>query len=155
MSNKLTTQGHQRLVEEHAELSKKERPKIVQGITDAAAEGDLSENAEYTYGKKRLRELDKRIGYLAKLLKNPIVVDTSKLSGDVVVFGATVELEDEDEVTKTWTIVGEGEANTKEGTISVNAPVAKAIMGKRVGDVVTIRRPAGEMEVEITAVRFR
>jgi transcription elongation factor GreB len=149
MANLLTKAGHEKLLAEHEQLSKTERPKVVQGIADAAAEGDRSENAEYIYGKKRLRELDKRLSYLAKLLKAPQVIDPKKQAGDVVQFGATVVIEDEDGVQKRWTIVGEGEADTKSGTISVNAPVAKALLGKRVGDLATINRPAGEMEVEL------
>jgi len=153
--NQLTRAGYERLIAEHTNLSKSERPKVVQGITEAAAEGDLSENAEYTYGKKKLRELDKRIGYLAELLKEPIVVDPATLSGDKVQFGATVVIEDEDGEQKTWTIVGEGEADVKERRISSGAPVAKALIGKTPGDLVEIKRPKGEIEVEIISVTYK
>ena len=152
--NLLTKAGHQKLLEEHEELSRGERPRVVQGIADAAAEGDRSENAEYIYGKKRLRELDKRIAYLAKLLKNPEVIDPKNQKAELVKFGATVVIEDEEGDQKTWTIVGEGEADTKARTISVNAPVAKALLGKRVGDLATINRPAGELEVELIEIRY-
>ena len=152
--NHLTQAGYERLVAEHTELSKSERPKVVAGITEAAAEGDLSENAEYTYGKKKLRELDKRIAYLAGLLKNPIVVDPSTLSGDKVQFGSTVVIEDEEGEQKTWTIVGEGEADVKLRRISAGAPVAKALMGKIPGDLVEIKRPKGIIEVEIISVTY-
>lgn len=152
--NMLTTEGHKKLLAEHEELSRKERPKIVQGITDAAAEGDLSENAEYTYGKKRLRELDKRIQYLAGLLKNPVVIDPATVRGDTVQFGATVVIEDEDGKVKEYTIVGEGESDMKVGRISAQAPVARSLLGKKVGESVLIERPAGELEVSIIDLKF-
>ncbi|MFZ9888654.1 MAG: transcription elongation factor GreB [Myxococcota bacterium] len=152
--NMLTRDGWEKLRAEHDQLSRVERPKVVQGIADAAAEGDRSENAEYIYGKKRLRELDKRLSYLSSLLKDPQVVDTTTLSGDRVVFGATVVIEDEDGQTRQYTIVGEGESDTGSGHISYKAPVARALLGKRVGDVVVIERPAGELEVEVKALKF-
>jgi transcription elongation factor GreB len=152
--NMLTSEGYARLLAEHGELSRKERPRVVQGIADAAAEGDRSENAEYIYGKKRLRELDKRIAYLAKLLKQPLVIDRSTLRGDTVQFGATVTIEDEDGKVKEYTIVGEGESDMKTGRISDKAPVARGLLGKKVGDSVTIERPAGEMDVEIIGLKF-
>jgi transcription elongation factor GreB len=150
----LTRLGYDRLVAEHEQLSRVERPKVVKGVADAAAEGDRSENAEYIYGKKRLRELDKRLAYLAGLLKDVQVVDPSTLMGDTVVFGATVVIEDEDGKRKEWTIVGEGEADTRAGTISYLAPMARALLGKQVGDVVTVERPAGEIDVEVVGLKF-
>lgn len=152
--NKLTKEGWEKLHAEHEHLSRVERPKVVQGIADAAAEGDRSENAEYIYGRKRLRELDKRLSYLARLLKNPEVIDVTTLKGDRVVFGSTVIIEDEDGNVKEYTIVGEGESDMKTGRISADAPVAKALLGKKVGDAVTIERPAGEIEVEIVGLKF-
>jgi transcription elongation factor GreB len=152
--NRLTREGHEILLAEHDELSRKERPRVVQGVADAAAEGDRSENAEYIYGKKRLREIDKRLQYLGKLLKNPLVVDPSSLRGDTVQFGATVVIEDEDGNEKTYTIVGEGESDLKGGKISDQAPVARALLGKKVGEFVVIERPAGEIEVEIVGLMF-
>jgi transcription elongation factor GreB len=145
----LTKRGHERLTAEYEDLSLNERPKVVKGVSDAAAEGDRSENAEYIYGKKKLREIDKRLQYLANLMKGAKVIDPATLRSDKVQFGATVVIEDEDGEQKTWTIVGEGEADLKERTISYNAPVAKALLGKQVGDYVTIVRPAGELEVEV------
>jgi transcription elongation factor GreB len=152
--NKLTREGHEILLSEHEELSKRERPRVVKGIADAAEEGDRSENAEYIYGKKRLRELDKRLSYLARLLKNPIIVDRESLSGELVIFGSTVVIEDEDGKVKEYTIVGEGEADLKGGKISDGAPVARALLGKPVGEFVVIERPAGELEVEIVGLKF-
>ena len=150
----LTRAGYEKLLAEHEQLSKVERPRVVKGVADAAAEGDRSENAEYIYGKKRLREIDKRLAYLAGLLKDVQVVDPSSLRGDRVVFGATVVIEDEDGKVKEWTIVGEGEADTREGTISYRAPMARALLGKKVGDLVTVERPAGEIDVEVVELKF-
>lgn len=152
--NKLTREGHEKLLEEHGQLSRVERPRVVAGIADAAAEGDRSENAEYIYGKKRLRELDKRLSYLATLLKNPEVIEPKHLRGDTVIFGATVSIEDEDGDVKEYMIVGEGESDLTRGRISSGAPVALALLGKKVDDVTTINRPAGEMEVTIVGLNF-
>ncbi len=150
----MTKDGYARLSQEAEELLTKERPKVVKGVADAAAEGDRSENAEYIYGKKKLREIDKRLSYLSGLLKNVTVVDPASLTGDRVQFGATVTVEDEEGEVKVWTIVGEGEADSKQGTISERAPVAKALLGKQVGDLVTVVRPKGETEFEITDLAF-
>lgn len=150
----LTRKGYQKLAAEHDELLLVERPRVVQGIATAAAEGDRSENAEYIYGKKKLRELDKRLRYLGQLLKDIKVVDPERLSGDRVCFGATVVVIDEDGAEKRYTIVGEGEADLALGEISFKSPVARALMGKRVGDVIVARRPAGEIELEITDLLF-
>ena len=152
MKKMLTKAGHQRLVQEFEDLSKKERPKVVKGVADAAAEGDRSENAEYIYGKKKLREIDKRLSYLSGLLKDTTIIDPASLTGAAVQFGSTVLIEDEDGGQKTWTIVGEGEADVSAGTISYRAPVAKALLGKEPGDFVTVSRPAGDMEYEIVRV---
>ena len=130
------------------------RRDVVKALAEAAAEGDRSENAEYIYGKKKMREIDKRLKYLGQLLKDVDVIEPSQLRGNKVVVGATVEVEDEAGDKKRWTIVGDGEADAREGTISYKAPVAKALIGKEAGEIVTIVRPKGEMEVEITALYF-
>lgn len=150
----MTKSGYGSLVAEFERLLRVDRPRVVQGIAEAAAEGDRSENAEYIYGKKRLRELDKRLQYLSRLLKDVQIVDLKTLGGDLVCFGATVVIEDDKGKQQTWTIVGEGEADAGQGTISWQAPLARALEGRRVGDVVTVLRPAGEIEVEILALRF-
>ncbi|MCP4504296.1 MAG: transcription elongation factor GreB [Deltaproteobacteria bacterium] len=158
-ARKLTQKGYEKLHKEAEKLSRVERPRVVQGVSDAAAEGDRSENAEYIYGKKKLREIDKRLQYLARLLKGVEVVDPSTLSGDVVQFGSTVTLDiwdadDDDPQRKTWTIVGEGEADLKEGSISYLAPIAKALLGKKVGEQLHVLRPKGEADVEILHLSF-
>jgi transcription elongation factor GreB len=148
----LTKKGFSRLRAEFEELSFKERPKVVQGVATAAAEGDRSENAEYIYGKKRLREIDKRLQYLGRMLKNPLVIDKSMVSTSEVSFGSKVTVEDEEGQLRTWTIVGEGEADFKERSISVEAPVARALLGKRVGDLVVVELQKGSTEYIIKAI---
>ncbi len=150
----MTRRGFELLAKEHDELMLVERPKVVQGIATAAAEGDRSENAEYIYGKKRLRELDKRLRYLGGLLKNVRLVDPEKLVGAKVCFGSTVLVLDQQGKDKRYTIVGEGESDHIPEAISFKAPVAKALLGKKVGDVVVIQVPAGEIELEITGLKF-
>src|ERR1700688_3580719 len=129
-TNSLSKKGFLKLRAEFDELSLRERPKVVAGVSTAAAEGDRSENAEYIYGKKRLREIDKRLQYLSRLLKNPRVIDRSMVSTKVVSFGSRVSVINSEGARYSWTIVGEGEADFRGGTISDQAPVAKAIFGK-------------------------
>lgn len=148
-SLQLTKRGYQRLRSEFDHLSLKERPKIVQGVATAAAEGDRSENAEYIYGKKRLREIDKRLQYLSHLLKDPSVIDGSMVKTDIVSFGTRVTVRDALGQLKSWTIVGEGEADFKERTISSEAPVARALLGKRVGDIAEVELERGTTTFEI------
>jgi len=150
----LTTAGFHKLSGEYRQLWEVERPKVVQGVADAAAEGDRSENAEYIYGKKRLREIDKRLKYLTYLLKDVEIIDPSTLSGKNVIFGATVTIRDEQDRTRKYKIVGEGETEIEGGTISYISPIAAAIMGKKVGDLVEVELPGRESEIEIIAIEF-
>ena len=150
----LTLPGYRSLLAEHEQLSKVERPRVVIGVTNAAAEGDRSENAEYIYGKKRLREIDKRLQYLSSLLGDVEIVDPVTLTGDKVCFGATVVIDEGAGKMRKWQIVGEGESDTAKGTISWRSPMAKALIGKRVGEVVTVERPAGEIEVTVKELWF-
>ncbi len=152
--NYITPEGARRLSEELDRLVTVERPKTVQEVADAAAQGDRSENAEYIYGKKRLREIDRRARFLSKRLEHAVVVDPAQQRGDKVFFGATVEVEDEEGARNTYVIVGEDEGDMKRGRISWRSPVGRALLGKRSGDVVLVRRPAGETEIEIVAVRY-
>jgi len=152
--NPFTKQGYDRLKAEFDTLQKVERPKVVKGVSDAAAEGDRSENAEYIYGKKRLREIDKRLQYLSSLLKDAQIFEESRLTGTDVCFGSTVIVREEDGTKRAWKIVGEGEADFSGATISYRSPVARALLGKRVGDVVEIERPKGKLEVEIIGLIF-
>ena len=139
---------------EYEHLTKEERPQVVRGVTAAAEEGDRSENAEYIYGKKKLREIDKRLKYLGTLLKDVTVIIPENLTGTKVCVGATVVIEDEEGVQKKWTIVGDGEADARDGTISYKAPVARALLGKEAEDIVTVSRPKGDIEMEIKALYF-
>jgi transcription elongation factor GreB len=150
----ITPAGYDRLEQELHDLWKVERPRIVQEVADAAALGDRSENAEYKYGKRRLREIDRRVRYLSKLLEGFQIVDPSTIKSDVVGFGATVEIEDEDGVRKSYQLVAEEETAVKQGKISMKSPVGKALLKKKVGDVVVIKRPAGEIEVEVVSVTY-
>lgn len=154
MRNPFTKTGYQRLLNEWERLSKVERPKVVKGVADAAFEGDRSENAEYIYGKKKLREIDKRLQYLSKLLQNAEIVDITQLSGDVICFGSTVVVQDEKGETKRWTIVGEGETEQQPGLISFRSPMAKALLGKQVGDTVEVELPRGMAEFTIVQLVF-
>ena len=151
--NYMTPEGARKLSEELARL-RTQRPKVVQEVADAAAQGDRSENAEYIYGKKKLREIDRRMHFLTHRLKDAVVVDPKEQRGEKVFFGATVEIEDEDGARATYRIVGEDEIDSAQGLISYKSPVGRALIGKSVGDVITVRRPSGEVELSIITVRY-
>lgn len=152
--NYLTPQGAKKLQDELRQLAAVERPKIVAEVADAAAQGDRSENAEYIYGKKRLREIDRRIRFLTKRLESAVLVDSSKFEHEEVRFGARVVVEDEDGVRKTYTLVGPDESDPAAGALSFQSPIGRALMKKRVGDIVTVRRPAGEVDLEVIQVSY-
>lgn len=152
--NYITPDGARRLSEELGRLRSVERPRIVQEVSDAAAQGDRSENAEYIYGKKKLREIDRRMRYLTKRLESAVVVDPKAQKGDKVYFGATVEVIDEEDRRAAYRIVGEDESDSKAGTISWRSPVGHALLGKTVGDVVVVQRPAGAIELEIVKISY-
>lgn len=150
----LTPRGFKRLSAEYHQLFEVDRPKMVENMATAAAEGDRSENAEYIYSRKRIREIDKKLRQLTYLLKGVTVVDPALIRSDRVEFGATVTIEDDEGVVKQWTIVGEGEAEIAEGTISYKSPLARALMNRRVGDFVMFKKPSGEVELELLAIAF-
>jgi len=152
--NYITPDGARRLSEELGRLRTVERPKTVQEVADAAAQGDRSENAEYIYGKKKLREIDRRMRYLTKRLESAVVVDPKAQKGDKIFFGATVEVLDEEERRAVYRIVGEDESDSKSGAISWRSPVGHALLGKCVGDVVVVQRPAGDIELEIMKLSY-
>ncbi len=155
-SGYITPQGARKLREELEHLWHVERPRVTQEVSDAAAQGDRSENAEYIYGKRRLREIDRRVRFLGKRLEVLVVVSEPPDARDRgrVFFGAWVRVEDEDGVEAEWRIVGPDETDVKASKISIDSPVAKALMGKRIGDEVTVRRPAGDMVYAIIGVRY-
>ena len=151
----ITPEGFARLRAEYDELFGVERPKIVEVVSWAASLGDRSENADYLYGKKRLREIDRRLGHLSRIMKAAKVVDPrSQTSRDQVRFGATVELADEDDNRRSLTIVGDDEADASAGRIGWSAPLARALIGARVGDERIVRLPAGEKSYEVLAIRY-
>ena len=151
----ITPEGLARIRKEYDELFAVERPKIVETVSWAASLGDRSENADYIYGKRRLREIDRRLGYLARIMKEAKVVDPARQEArNQVRFGATVDLADEDDNRRTLTIVGDDEADASAGRIGWNAPLARALIGARVGDERTVRLPAGEKSYEVLAIRY-
>ena len=153
--NYITPPGLQKLKDELQYLLKEDRPKVVATVAWAASNGDRSENADYIYGKKRLREIDRRIGWLTKRIEEAQVVDPGEQSDkSKIVFGATVSIEEESGETKTYQIVGEDEIATKEGKISWKSPMAKALLGKKMGDEVLVVRPRGEEWVEVIDIAY-
>ena len=154
MPNYLTPEGAKKLATELNQLMTVERPRIVQEVQEAAAQGDRSENAEYIYGKKRLREIDRRVRFLTKRLESAVVVKQEENAHVEVRFGAHVEVVDENEKRSAYLIVGPDEANPSEGRISFQSPLGKALMKRKVGDTVTVTRPAGEIDLEIVAIEY-
>jgi transcription elongation factor GreB len=158
VKNYMTPQGYGRLKTELAKLLDVERPDLVKTISWAASNGDRSENGDYIYGKKRLREIDRRIHYLNKRLDTAEVVDPARRGdSDQIFFGATVTYAyvrgGRDE--RTITIVGVDEVDVKRGQVSWLSPIARVLLKKRSGDVVTLATPSGEAEIEIIGVRYR
>jgi transcription elongation factor GreB len=151
----ITAAGLAKLRAEYDELFAVERPKLVETIAWAAANGDRSENGDYIYGRKRLREIDRRLGHLSRIMKAAKVVEPgAEGSLDQVRFGATVELADEDDNRRTLTIVGDDEADASSGRIGWSAPLARALIGARVGDERVVRLPAGEKSYEVISISY-
>ena len=154
-SRYITPAGMKKLQDELDRLWKVDRPRVTAEVSAAAALGDRSENAEYIYGKKKLREIDRRIRFLSKRIDSLTVVEPGKETRtDQVFFGAWVTIEDEDGVESSYRIVGPDEFDVKAKAISIDSPMAKALLGKRVGDDATVNRPKGQVEVVITAIRY-
>ncbi|HZH51260.1 MAG TPA: transcription elongation factor GreA [Microvirga sp.] len=151
----LTIKGFAALEEELKHRQQVERPRIIQAISEARALGDLSENAEYHAAKEAQSLNEGRILELESLISRAEIIDITKLSGDRIKFGATVKLVDEDtEEEKTYQIVGEPEADVRSGRVSVSSPIARALMGKTVGDTVEVSTPGGGKSYEVVGVRF-
>jgi len=154
--NYITPKGMKRLKEEALNLIDHERPELVKVIQWAASNGDRSENGDYIYGKKRLREIDKRIRFLTKKLDAAVVIDPSTRElTDQIFFGATVTVERESGATQTVSIVGIDEADAKQGLISWVSPLAKSLFKARVGDSVTLRSPKGDEELYVVSIDYR
>lgn len=151
----ITPEGMIRIRAEYDDLFAVERPKIVEIVSWAASLGDRSENADYLYGKRRLREIDRRLAHLGRIMKQAKIVDpTKQQERNQVRFGATVELADENDARRTLTIVGDDETDASIGKIGWSAPIARALIGAKVGDERTVRLPAGEKSYEVTEIRY-
>lgn len=153
--NYMTVAGHRRLKEELVHLVKVERPELVQVVAWAASNGDRSENGDYIYGKKRLREIDRRIRYLTKRVESAVVVDPAQQENiDQVFFGATVTLCEADGKEATYQIVGVDEADAASGKINWLSPLARALIKAREGDTIRFQSPAGLRVLEVVEVRY-
>jgi transcription elongation factor GreA len=152
----MTLEGHKNLEEELQRLKAVERPRIIAAISEARAHGDLSENAEYHAAKEQQGMNEARVAELEDKLNRAEVIDTSKLSGDTIKFGATVTLQDDDSEDKvTYTIVGDTEANLRNGKISISSPIARALIGKSKGDSVDVTTPKGTRTLEVLKVAWK
>jgi transcription elongation factor GreA len=152
----MTAEGFKQLEAELHRLKSEERPRIIQQIAEARALGDLSENAEYHAAKEAQGLNEARVGDLEDKLSRAEVIDTSKLSGTTVKFGATVTLEDEDSgETVKYKIVGEGESNVREGKVSINSPIARALIGKAKGDNFEVTTPRGAKSYELKKIEWK
>lgn len=150
----ITRAGYDKLKAEYEHLWRERRPEVVRALAAAAAEGDRSENAEYIYRKKELREIDRRVGYLQRRLPEFKVVESRPSDPSRVYFGAVVELADEAGEERVYRIVGGDETDAATGAISIDSPLAKALLKKQEGEVVRVQLPGGEVELEIVAVRY-
>jgi transcription elongation factor GreB len=153
--NYITPAGYAALKAEYDQLFGQERPKLVETISWAAGNGDRSENGDYIYGRKRLGEIDRRLGFLARRMKAAKVVDpTRQEDRSGVFFGACVTIADEDDNHRTLTLVGDDEADAAKGLVGWNAPLARALRGARIGDLRRVTLPAGEREYEVMAITY-
>lgn len=150
----ITPEGYRRLAVEHDRIWSVDRPRIVSEVAAAAAMGDRSENAEYIYGKKKLRELDRRLRFLSERLDALTVMDTRPDPQGRAFFGAWVTVEDEDGNARTYRLVGPDEFEAGAGLISVEAPLGRALLGRREGDEVVVLRPAGRLELTVLRVAW-
>ena len=154
MASYITPQGLQRLQQEADRLWRIERPRVTREVSEAAALGDRSENAEYIYGKRRLREIDRRLRFLQKRMDELTVVRSAPEQREKIFFGAWVEIEQEDGERRELRIVGPDESDPAVGLLSMESPLGRALLGKRAGDEVTVRRPKGELRCEVIAIRY-
>ncbi len=153
-SNYITPEGFKRLQEEFDYLWRVERPKVTQEVSDAAAQGDRSENAEYIYGKKRLREIDARARFLSKRIDDLVVVDRTPEQEGKVFFGAFVTVEDEAGARSRYRIVGPDEFDADRGWVSMDSPLGRALIGNAEGDEVRVKRPRGLAVYTIAAIEY-
>ncbi len=153
--NYITPAGLAVLRARYAQLQSVERPRIVETVSWAAGNGDRSENGDYIYGKRRLREIDRELGWLSKRMKTACVVDPSEQPDkNRVWFGATITIADENDQQRTLTLIGDDEADATNGRIGWNAPIARAVRGAAIGDLRRVTLPSGETEYEVIAIRY-
>jgi transcription elongation factor GreA len=151
----MTVKGKRKLEEELKQLKTHERPKVIQAIATARSHGDLSENAEYDAAREQQGFIEGRIKDLEDKIARSQAVDPSQIRSDRIVFGATIEVKDlETDTTKKYQIVGVDESDIKEGKLSIESPIARQLLNKKEGDVVTIRVPKGELEYEVVSIRY-
>ena len=150
----MLAEGHRKLNEQVRHLKMIERPEVVQAIEDARAHGDLSENAEYHAAKERQGQIEATIADIEDQLSRAMVIDPSTLSGDKIVFGATVTLTDEDDKKVRYQLVGQVEADAKDGKISYNSPLGRALIGRHVGEEVEVSTPSGDRYYQIKKIEF-
>jgi transcription elongation factor GreB len=153
-NNYITPRGHQKLLDELEQLLRVERPEVTKLVQWAASNGDRSENADYLYGKKRLREIDRRVRFLTQRLDAALVVDPVSIKSTKVQFGATLEVLDEEGNLKNYSIVGVDEVDTAKGRISWQSPIGKSLIGRKEGDEVLVKIPAGEVTLEIVKITY-
>ena len=153
--NYISPAGYARLKAELRDLVERERPEVVRTVSWAASNGDRSENGDYLYGKKRLREIDRRVRFLIRRLENAELVDAAGREGDQVFFGATVTVSSRAAGERTVTIVGIDEVDPAKGRVSWISPIAKALIKAREGDTVVLRTPLGAEELEVLTVSYR
>jgi transcription elongation factor GreA len=150
----MLAEGHKLISEELHRLKTIERPEVIDAIEEARAHGDLSENAEYHAAKERQGQIEATIADLEDRMSRAVVIDPTELSGDKIVFGATVHLVDEDDKPVTYQIVGQMEADAKKGRISYNSPLGRALIGRRVGEDVEVTVPSGDRYYAVSSIEF-
>jgi len=150
----ITPEGFRRIAQEHERIWSVERPRIVAEVEAAAALGDRSENAEYIYGKRKLRELDRRLRFLSERMDALTVIDPSPRRDGRAFFGAWVTVEHDDGVERTYRLVGPDESDAARGLVSVDAPFGRALLGKREGDTALVQRPVGSVEITVVEIRW-
>ena len=150
----MLAEGHRKLSDEVRRLKSEERPAVIEAIEHARAHGDLSENAEYHAAKERQGHIEATIAEIEDQLSRAMVIDPTTLSGDKVVFGATVTLVDEDEKKVRYQLVGQVEADAKDGRISYNSPLGRALIGRQVGDEVEVSTPSGDRYYQVKKIEF-
>ncbi len=153
--NYITPRGFKKLQGEFEHLTKVERPQVTKTVAWAASLGDRSENADYIYGKKRLREIDSRLRFLLKRLENIQVIDPAKVSSTKIQFGATVIISDDQGQERSYCIVGVDEIDLHSGLISWKSPIGRALIGKTIGDSIIVQTPKGEVEFEVLSLEYK